>query len=58
MLLGLHWCATVVLGAPSKDGAELLNFTAFYETLLDAKGVSLETDTAARGKGAGNLLVG
>ena len=53
-----------------KDGGERLNFTAFYEALLDAKGVSLGTDTAGRGKGGrslsyvatvqgnGNLLVG
>jgi len=53
-----------------KDGGERLNFTAFYEALLGAKGVSLGTDTAGRGKGGrslsyvatvqgnGNLLVG
>jgi hypothetical protein len=53
-----------------KDGSERLNFTAFYEALLGAKGVSLGTDTAGRGKGGrslsyvatvqgnGNLLVG
>jgi hypothetical protein len=54
-----------------KDGAERLNFTAFYEALLDAKGVSLG-DGPGRGKGKagrslsyvatvqgnGNLLVG
>ena len=53
-----------------KDGTERLNFTAFYEALLGAKGVSLGADTAGRGKGGrslsyvatvqgnGNLLVG
>jgi hypothetical protein len=53
-----------------KDGGERLNFTAFYEALLDAKGVSLGSDGAGRGKGGrklsyvatvqgnGNLLVG
>jgi hypothetical protein len=54
-----------------KDGAERLNFTAFYEALLDAKGVSLgDGGGKGRGKrgrslsyvatvqGNGNLLVG
>jgi len=55
-----------------KDGAERLNFTAFYEALLEAKGVSLgegggKTAAAGRGRklsyvatvqGNGNLLVG
>ena len=53
-----------------KDGGERLNFTAFYEALLSAKGVSLGADTAGRGKGGrslsfvtkiqfnGNLMVG
>ena len=53
-----------------KDGSERLNFTAFYEALLSAKGVSLGADNAGRGKagrslsyvatvqGNGNLLVG
>jgi hypothetical protein len=55
-----------------KDGSERLNFTAFYEALLGAKGVSLGTDGGGRstGKGGrklaytakvqfnGNLLVG
>ena len=53
-----------------KDGSERLNFTAFYEALLCAKGVSLGADSAGRGKGGrslsyvatvqgnGNLLVG
>ena len=53
-----------------KDGTERLNFTAFYEALLEAKGVSLGENGGARGKGGrkltyvatvqgnGNLLVG
>ena len=55
-----------------KDGSERLNFTAFYEALLNAKGVNLGTDSAGRstGKGGrklsytatvqgnGNLLIG
>ncbi|MEB3321590.1 MAG: AbrB family transcriptional regulator [Synechococcaceae cyanobacterium] len=53
-----------------KDGSERLNFTAFYEALLDAKGVSLGDGGAGRGKEGrklsyvakvqfnGNLLVG
>jgi hypothetical protein len=54
-----------------KDGSERLNFTAFYEALLEAKGVSLgEAGGQGRGKGGrklsyltkvqfnGNLLVG
>jgi hypothetical protein len=54
-----------------KDGGERLNFTAFYEALLEAKGVSLgEGGGQGRGKGGrklsyvtkvqfnGNLLVG
>ncbi|MCP9891409.1 AbrB family transcriptional regulator [Cyanobium sp. Aljojuca 7D2] len=54
-----------------KDGGERLNFTAFYEALLEAKGVSLgEGSLKGRGKGGrklshtakvqfnGNLLVG
>jgi hypothetical protein len=55
-----------------KDGTERLNFTAFYEALLEAKGVSLG-ETGAKGAGGkggrklsyvatvqgnGNLLVG
>jgi hypothetical protein len=55
-----------------KDGAERLNFTAFYEALLEAKGVSLG-EAGGRGgsgkagrklsyiatvQGNGNLLVG
>ena len=53
-----------------KDGSERLNFTAFYEALLEAKGVSLGEGGKGRGKGGrtlsyvatvqgnGNLLVG
>jgi hypothetical protein len=54
-----------------KDGSERLNFTAFYEALLEAKGVSLgEGSGNAKGRGGrslsyvatvqgnGNLLVG
>ena len=54
-----------------KDGSERLNFTAFYEALLEAKGVSLgEGGGNGKGKagrslsyvatvqGNGNLLVG
>ena len=36
-----------------KDGSERLNFTAFYEALLGAKGVSLGTDSTGRGTGKG-----
>jgi hypothetical protein len=35
-----------------KDGSERLNFTAFYEALLEAKGVSL-SDGAGKGRGKG-----
>lgn len=54
-----------------KDGAERLNFTSFYEALLEAKGLSLgEGSGKGRGKGGrtlsyvatvqgnGNLLIG
>ena len=53
-----------------KDGTERLNFTAFYEALLEAKGLSLGEGGKGRGKGGrklsyiatvqgnGNLLVG
>jgi hypothetical protein len=55
-----------------KDGTERLNFTAFYEALLEAKGVSLGHGKGSGGKGRpgrslsfatkiqfnGNLLVG
>jgi hypothetical protein len=36
-----------------KDGSERLNFTAFYEALLGAKGVNLGTDSSGRGTGKG-----
>ena len=36
-----------------KDGSERLNFTAFYDALLSAKGVSLGTDSAGRSTGKG-----
>jgi hypothetical protein len=36
-----------------KDGGERINFTAFYEALLGAKGVSLGTDAGGRGSGKG-----
>jgi hypothetical protein len=36
-----------------KDGAERLNFTAFYEALLEAKGVSLGADGGGKGRGKG-----
>jgi hypothetical protein len=36
-----------------KDGSERLNFTAFYEALLDAKGVSLGLDAGGKGRGKG-----
>jgi len=35
-----------------KDGGERLNFTAFYEALLEAKGVSL-VDGSGKGRGKG-----
>jgi hypothetical protein len=38
-----------------KDGSERLNFTAFYEALLGAKGVSLGADSAGQGKGGRKL---
>ena len=53
-----------------KDGGERLNFTAFYEALLEAKGLSLGSDGRGKGPGGrslsfvatvqgnGNLLVG
>jgi hypothetical protein len=54
-----------------KDGGERLNFTAFYEALLEAKGVSLGEGSSRGGgtpgrklsyvatvQGNGNLLVG
>ncbi|MEB3307237.1 MAG: AbrB family transcriptional regulator [Cyanobacteriota bacterium] len=55
-----------------KDGTERLNFTAFYEALLEAKGMNLGHDGSRGGKGRpgrqlsyctkvqfnGNLMVG
>ncbi len=53
-----------------KDGSERLNFTAFYEALLEAKGFTLGDSGAGKGPGGrklsfvatvqgnGNLLVG
>ena len=53
-----------------KDGSTTVAFTAFYEALLDAKGINLGADGAAIGKGGrklsyiakvqgnGNLLIG
>lgn len=53
-----------------KDGAERLNFTAFYEALLEAKGVGFGGDSSGPGKPGrklsfttkvqfnGNLMVG
>jgi hypothetical protein len=53
-----------------KDGSERLNFTAFYEALLEAKGLSFGESGKGRGKGGrklgyttkvqfnGNLMVG
>ena len=51
-----------------KDGGERLNFTAFYEALLEAKGVSLGEGCVGKGgrilsymatvQGNGNLLIG
>ncbi len=55
-----------------KDGSERLNYTAFYEALLAAKGVNLGADRGSRGSGQagrklsyitkvqfnGNLMVG
>ena len=53
-----------------KDGGDRLNFTAFYEALLEAKGINLAAGGPAVGKGGrklsytakvqgnGNLLIG
>ncbi|MFM7170670.1 MAG: AbrB family transcriptional regulator [Cyanobium sp.] len=53
-----------------KDGTERLNFTAFYEALLEAKGVNFGDSPGGKGKpgrkltylatvqGNGNLLIG
>ena len=38
-----------------KDGGDRLNFTAFYEALLEAKGVNLSSGGAAIGKGGRKL---
>lgn len=38
-----------------KDGAERLNFTAFYEALLEAKGVSFGINGGAAGNGGRKL---
>jgi hypothetical protein len=64
----VHACGYV---STKKDGTERLNFTAFYEALLEAKGVSLGANGGkgvGRGgrklsymatvQGNGNLLVG
>jgi hypothetical protein len=50
----VHSCGYV---STKKDGSERLNFTAFYEALLGAKGVILGTDACGRGNGkAGRKL--
>ncbi|MCP9943479.1 MULTISPECIES: AbrB family transcriptional regulator [Synechococcales] len=41
-----------------KDGSERLNFTAFYEALLGAKGVNLGSDSTGRGTGKGGRKLG
>ena len=64
----VHACGYV---STKKDGSERLNFTAFYEALLEAKGVSLGMNGGngkgqggrslsyiAKVQGNGNLLVG
>ena len=64
----VHACGYV---STKKDGSERLNFTAFYEALLEAKGVSLganggkgvgrggrKLSYVATVQGNGNLLVG
>ena len=64
----VHACGYV---SSKKDGGERLNFTAFYEALLEAKGINLSTGgSGSMGKGGrklsyvatvqgnGNLLVG
>ena len=41
-----------------KNGGERLNFTAFYEALLEAKGVNLgDSGVAGIGKGEENLAI-
>ena len=64
----VHACGYV---STKKDGGERLNFTAFYEALLDAKGINLSTGGSgsmgqggrklsyvATVQGNGNLLIG
>jgi hypothetical protein len=65
------WVRAAGYLSTKKDGSERLNFTAFYEALLEAKGVSLG-DGGGNGKGKagrslsyvatvqgnGNILVG
>lgn len=51
-----------------KDGSDRLNFTAFYEALLEAKGVEIGSGVVGKGgrklsyiatvQGNGNLLIG
>ena len=41
-----------------KDCSERLNFTAFYEALLNAKGVNLGTDSSGRSTGKGGRKLG
>jgi hypothetical protein len=41
-----------------KDGSERINFTAFYEALLGAKGVNLGADSTGRGTGKGGRKLG
>ena len=65
-----NWCGSVATSAQKKGGIECLDFTAFYEALLEAKGVTLGESGQGRGKGGrtlscepkvqfnGNLLVG
>ena len=43
--------------SPTKNGSERLNFTAFYEALLEAKGVSLGmSNIGGVGKGGRKLI--
>ena len=60
----------VVAVVKKKDGSEQVKFTAFYEALLEAKGLSFSTGGSGVGKGGrklsykavvqgnGNLLIG
>ncbi|MFM7640364.1 MAG: AbrB family transcriptional regulator [Cyanobium sp.] len=41
-----------------KDGAERLNFTAFYEALLEAKGLSFAAGSGKGSKGPGGRSLG